>query len=104
MRTRLPSWRTLPSSTVRTLSFRAISAILACLPLKENDEVRAATRRLEVLARSLRISSESPSPRYSFAGSPLMLTNGITATDSGGGAVANFVDANGTLALRHHIQ
>ena len=45
MRTRLPDLRTLPSSTVATLSFCATVGMSTSLPLKENAEVRDATRK-----------------------------------------------------------
>src|SRR5262249_10883088 len=52
------------------------------LPLKENDEVRAATRRDGFLARALSSSSASPSEKYSLSASPLMFTKGRTAIEA----------------------
>src|ERR1700751_6091214 len=57
-------------------------------PLKEKAEVRAATCSPLMRERSLRSSSERPSEKYSCALSPLMLTNGSTAMEWGGGAKA----------------
>jgi len=79
MRTRSPCRRTLPSSTMRTSSSRAMSGISLAWPLYANEEVRAATRRSGVRASTLRISSLTPSEKYSFSGSPDMLTKGSTA-------------------------
>src|SRR4030095_4402066 len=50
MRTRLPDLRTLPSSTVATLSFCATVGMSTSLPLKENADVRDATRRPRIFA------------------------------------------------------
>src|SRR5580658_3820628 len=58
------------------------------LPLKANEDVRETTRRCGELQRSLMSSSEKPSLKYSCFGSPLMFTNGRTATDDSTGAVA----------------
>ena len=51
------------------------------MPLKENAEVRAATRRFGSWVNALMISSEIPSEKYSFSGSPLMLAKGSTAME-----------------------
>ena len=83
MRIRLPDLRTLPSSTVATLSARPTSATVAPLPLNENADERAATRSPPILARTFSSSSARPSAKYSFSSSRLMLTNGSTAIDGG---------------------
>src|ERR1700675_567684 len=57
---------------VRTSSF---------LPLKANDEVRAATCKPDTLDSAVIRSSVMPSLKYSFSLSELMLTKGSTATD-----------------------
>ena len=72
-RTRLPDRRTLPSSTVPTLSFDPISARSDDRPLNENDDARAATRRPSICDSAFRISSASPSPKKSFPESALRL-------------------------------
>jgi hypothetical protein len=51
------------------------------LPLKVRADVRDATRKPLILASTLSNSSESPSAKYSFSSSWLMLTNGRTAID-----------------------
>ncbi|MND05021.1 hypothetical protein D3C83_255790 [compost metagenome] len=61
----LPDLRTLPSSTCATCSTFAMVATSTFLPLKENDEVRAITRRSGTLASRSSSSSESPSEKYS---------------------------------------
>ena len=76
-----PDLRTLPSSTLATLSLRAISAMPTSLPLKENDEVRAITRSSGTWARRLISSSEMPSAKYSCSLSRLMFTKGSTAIE-----------------------
>src|SRR4029453_14017319 len=62
-RTRVPALRTLPSSTWRTSSRRAMSVTSSDLPLNENDELRAATRRPSICPSALMISSEMASER-----------------------------------------
>ena len=84
MRMCSPSSRTLPSSTARTLSARAILRMSSFLPLNAKEEVRAATRKFEALERSFRSSSEMPSLKYSFFGSPLMFRKGSTAIEASG--------------------
>ncbi len=81
IRSLLPILRTLPSSTVDTLSFLPISPMSSFLPLKANEEVRDATRSAWIFDRALMISSAMPSVKYSFSGSLLMLAKGSTATD-----------------------
>jgi len=71
---------------VATRSASAILATSCVFPLKKKEEVRAGTRRPGTWARAFRISSERPSEKYSFSGSPLMLTKGRTAME--GPAVA----------------
>jgi len=73
--------RTLPSSTMRTLSCAAICATSRFSPLNWNDEVRAATLSSGTRASTLRISSEIPSEKYSCSLSELRLTKGRTAMD-----------------------
>src|SRR6266849_5879936 len=82
MRSRFPALRTLPSSTVATLSFDPTSARSIAGPRNANDEVRAATRKPGSWVRALMISSAMPSLKYSNSGSPLRFANGKTAIDS----------------------
>ena len=65
---------------VPTPSVFATSGMSMSLPLNLNEEVREATRSCGSLVSRLRISSAMPSEKYSFSGSPDMLTNGSTAT------------------------
>ena len=51
------------------------------LPLNENDELRAATRRPSICPSALMISSEMPSLKNSFSVSALKLANGNTAIE-----------------------
>ena len=81
MRTRFPDLRTLPSSTVATLSFCATVGMSTPLPLKENADVRDATRSPRIFARTFSNSSDKPSAKYSFSSSRLMLMNGSTAIE-----------------------
>src|SRR5438093_1844939 len=81
MRTWLPAFVTLPSRTAPTLSFVPMVRTSSFLPLKANDEVRAATYNPETLDSVVIRSSVMPSLKYSFSLSELMLTNGSTATD-----------------------
>ena len=99
MRIRLPALRTLPSSTVATLSARPTAAIVVRLPLNENAEVRAATRNPRIFASTLSSSSARPSEKYSSSSSRPRFTNGSTATDgaSGAGGVDRAVRGTGTL-------
>src|ERR1700733_8134667 len=71
------------------------------LPLKANEDVRETTRKWGELERSLMSSSEKPSLKYSCFGSPLMFTNGRTATDDSTGAVegAGLIDQNCRAAI-----
>jgi hypothetical protein len=57
-------------------------------PLKTKEELRATTRSSDSLARSVMMSSEMPSEKYSRSASPLMLVKASTAIDAlpGGGA------------------
>jgi hypothetical protein len=52
------------------------------VPLNANDEVRPDTLSPSIPARRFRISSESPSPKYSWSRSALMSTNGRTAMEA----------------------
>src|SRR5437667_2566641 len=81
MRSRLPDFLTLPSSTVLTCRARPISSTLTFLPLNENEDVRAATFKFSILASALSSSSARPSQKYSFSGSALILTNDNTAME-----------------------
>jgi hypothetical protein len=51
------------------------------LPRNANDDVRAMTFSSEILASEFRISSASPSEKYSFSLLLLRLTKGSTATE-----------------------
>src|SRR5580658_6162944 len=85
MRTVWPERRTLPSRTAPTLSLWAIVPRSMSFPWKEKADVRAATCSPLISAKELRTSSVSPSEKYSCSLSPLMLMNGSTATERGGG-------------------
>src|SRR4030095_4052673 len=65
------------------------------LPLNENDEVRAATRRPSICPSALMISSEMPSLKNSFSASALKLANGNTAI---AGASMTGVETDGVSA------
>src|SRR6185437_15802047 len=82
MRIRLPALRTLPSSTVATLSVRPTSAIVVGLPLNENAEVLAATRSPRIFAST---SAAHRRGRRKSTRLPLLLrlTNDNTAIDGG---------------------
>ena len=54
----------------------------ASLPLNEKDDVRAETCSSLIRARELSISSVNPSEKYSCSLSPLIFTNGNTATEA----------------------
>src|SRR6478672_2225810 len=86
MRSMLPDLRTLPSSTLATLSAFAIVATSTDLSLNENDDVRAITRNCGTCPSMLSSSSDSPSEKYACPGSGLRLTNGNTAIECGSGA------------------
>src|SRR6267378_639144 len=81
MRSRLPDFLTLPSSTLLTCRARPISSTLTFLALNENEDVRAATFKFSIFASALSSSSASPSQKYSFSGSVLMFANGSTAIE-----------------------
>src|SRR6266404_5988336 len=81
MRSRLPDFLTLPSSTLLTCRARPILSTLAFLALNENEDVRAATFKFSIFASALSSSSASPSQKYSFSGSALMFANGSTAIE-----------------------
>src|SRR6059058_1013162 len=85
MRTLLPALLTLPSNTVDTLSCLPIWRMSAVLPLNTKTDVRAGTRNPLIWDKAVHKSSVSPSPRYSFSLSGLMLMKGNTATPAGGG-------------------
>jgi len=86
MRSRFPALRTLPSSTVDTLSRTATSAIGIDFPLKANDELRDDTCKPGTCTSALMISSVIPSLKYSLSGSAAMVTKGSTAIDFSAGA------------------
>src|SRR5688572_7771156 len=85
-------FRTLPSRTYATGSFRAMSAIFVSLPLYANDEVRAITFRSGSFTSKFSTSSLKPSEKYSCSGSELIFTKGSTAIDA---SVASAVAAGG---------
>src|SRR5436190_22116259 len=60
------------------------------LPLKTKDELRAITLSPGILARTAISSSDKPSEKYSLFGSPLVFTNGMTATLLIGAAIIDF--------------
>ena len=64
-------------------------------PLYANDELRAMANSPEILERSVMMSSEMPSAKYSCSGSPDMFSNGSTAIDglSGSGSGSSEVAA-----------
>ena len=67
MRSLLPDLRTLPSSTVSTLSNCPMRRMSSFFPLKAKDEVRAGTRKPFTRERAMMRSSVMPSPRNSFS-------------------------------------
>ena len=81
--TRRPPARdwTLPSSSVRTPTSRAISRTSTWRPLKLNDVVRATTFRRGSWTSASIVSSVSASHHASIAASPERLTNGRTSSD-----------------------
>ena len=81
MRTLSPDLRTLPSTRRATPSFCPISCAVAFLPLKENADVRAATRNPGIFCNTVSSSSLMPSEKYSLPLSSLRFTNGKTARD-----------------------
>src|SRR6476659_4565886 len=88
MRSMLPDLRTLPSSTLATLSAFAIVATSTALSLNENDDVRAITRNCGTWPSMLSSSSDNPSEKYACSRSGLRLTNGSTAIERGSGTTA----------------
>src|SRR3989442_890334 len=86
MRSRDPAFRTLPSSTVATLSWRPSIRTSCSLRLRANVVVRDATRSPSTRASAVISSSVIPSLKYSFSGSALRFTNGSTAIDFLAGA------------------
>ena len=56
--------------------------MVASLPLKGNDEVRAATRSPRIFASTFSSSSARPSEKYSSSSSRLRFTNGSTAIET----------------------
>src|SRR5215470_4047957 len=85
MRTVCPERRTLPSRIAPTFSLCAMVPTSVSLPLNEKEDVRAVTCSSLTRTSALRISSVSPSEKYSCFLSPLMFTNGSTAIECGGG-------------------
>ena len=86
MRILSPDRRTLPSRTEATFRLCATVGRSSSLPLKSNEEVRAATCSSLIRESELSSSSVSPSEKYSCSLSPLMFTNGSTAKECRGGA------------------
>src|SRR5438105_6325154 len=60
------------------------------LPLNRKDELRPITLSPGILARTAISSSDKPSEKYSLFGSPLVFTNGMTATLLIGAAIIDF--------------
>src|SRR4051812_28789578 len=81
MRSLSPDRCTLPSSTADTFSNSPILRMSSFFPLNAHADVRAGTRNPGTFASPLSTSSVMPSLKYSFSLSPLMFTNGSTATD-----------------------
>ena len=84
-----------------------MSCTLVAVPLYVNDELRAITARFDSCDRSVMMSSEIPSLKYSCSGSPLMFSNGSTAMDglSGSGKAMRSTDAGssrGAHGSNHH--
>src|SRR5580658_2923591 len=65
----------------------------ASFPLNEKADVVAATCNSLIRVSELSNSSVRPSEKYSWLGSPLMLTNGSTAGECGGAVNAMGVSA-----------
>src|SRR5881394_3517534 len=65
-------------------------AVSPDLPLKRKDELRPITLSPGILARTAMSSSDKPSEKYSLFGSPLVFTNGMTATLLIGAAIMDF--------------
>ena len=63
IRSRFPALRTLPSSTVATLSCSPISRMSWFFPLNANADVRDATCSASTLVSALMISSAMPSQK-----------------------------------------
>src|ERR1043165_5211734 len=75
----------------------------AFLPLKANEELRAATRMPGTLPSAVMSSSVIPSEKYSLSRSGLKLVNGSTATEAAAeaaGAAAALVWATGGATVR----
>ncbi len=79
MRSRLPAFLTLPSSTEPTSSSEPIWETDFDPDLYWLTEVRAMTRSSRILERLLINSSVRPSAKYSSLGSGLMFARGSTA-------------------------
>src|SRR5260370_39903054 len=60
------------------------------LLLKRKDELRPMTLSPGILAKTAISSSDKPSEKYSLFGSPLVFTNGMTATLFIGAAIIDF--------------
>src|SRR5215831_2249562 len=65
-------------------------AVSPDLPLKRKDELRPITLSPGILANTAISSSDKPSEKYSLFGSPLVFTNGMTATLLIGTATTDF--------------
>ena len=92
-RSRSLSWRTLPSSTVATLSRRPASRGSSLRPLSAKAEEGAATRSPGTRPSAAVSSSVMPSLKYSLALSGLALTSGRTAIELGLGSGARAAGA-----------
>ncbi len=93
IRTLSPCFRTVPSRSVLTPSFSPIVLGSSFLSLKRKDELRPMILRSLIWPRAAISSSDRPSEKYSSPGSPLSLSNGSTAIDFCGVAVAASVRA-----------
>ena len=80
-RIRSPARRTVPSTMAPTPSVLPTSGARIVLPLNEKLELRPATRSPGSFDNACASSSVSPSLKYSSFASPLVFTNGNTASD-----------------------
>ena len=89
-----------PFYPVATLRMLAISATVVCLPLNENADVRAATRKPLILASTFSSSSARPSEKYSSSALALRLAKASTAMEGAAreGVWSVFATASGAIA------
>src|SRR6266478_103347 len=99
IRTRLPSRRTLPSSTCPTFNLDAISPSSASLSLNQNEDRRAATRRPSTFASAPRSSSAIPSPKYAWSLAGLKSLKGKTAMDFSSESTRLEASEDGTMSV-----